>query len=83
MDQPPKGVLSSEFWLLAPVIAMSIYGSLQGLLPQPWGVVIAAAVAGLYGAFRTWLKVAHAQGMLSNVPDLPDVSAPAKPGAVK
>jgi hypothetical protein len=83
VPQPKTGFNTTEFWLVVPVIATSIYGSVQGFIPQPWGIVVAAAVGSLYGAFRSWLKVAHAQGMLSNVPDLPDASAPAKPGAVK
>ncbi len=83
MDQPKQGFNSTEFWVVVPVIATSIYGSIQGFIPQPWGVVIAAAVGSLYGAFRTWLKVAHAQGMLPKLPDLPEVLPPAKSGVVK
>jgi hypothetical protein len=74
-SKPSSGLVSTEFWVTAPVVATSLFSSVAGLIPPPWGLIIAAVAGGIYTAARSALKIAHASGKATAVPDLPDVGA--------
>jgi len=56
------GVKTSEFWLTVLVALASLGTQIGGILPPPWGLVIAGASTSIYAVLRTYLKKPGANG---------------------
>ena len=66
--KPTTGYKSSEF----AITVVSAGALASGLVPANYHPLV-AAIAGVYVACRTLLKVVHALGYAKQIPDLPDL----------
>lgn len=48
----PRGIYTSEFWLTIFTSASSLVATYGGLIPTPWGIVVAAIVTAGYTISR-------------------------------
>jgi len=62
-----SGFKSSEFWLTLIAGVVSLFGQVQGFIPEPWGTVVAAIVTTAYTIARTILKGKEAAAGVSAV----------------
>jgi hypothetical protein len=51
-----KGYQTSEFWLSLLGTAAGIAGTVGGVIPQPWGVILATVLPAVYTIARTAAK---------------------------
>ena len=55
---PPKaGIKTTEFWLTLATALAGIGGQVAEVLPEPWGLILAAVVTAIYTVTRGVTKV--------------------------
>jgi hypothetical protein len=56
-----SGLKSTEFWLTALSSASALAAQYQGVIPEPWGIVLATGLAAVYTIVRAVLKYQSTQ----------------------
>jgi len=72
---PKPGIQSTEFWMTAITNLMAVAGMITGKMDPNTGAVVMAVINSVYGLARNGVKAAHAYGLATNVPDLPEQPA--------
>lgn len=55
-SSPTAGVKSSEFWLTLITVLGSLGAQVQGVIPEPWGTIVAAVLTAVYTVARVFIK---------------------------
>lgn len=56
MNGATPGWKTSEFWMTLATTLGSLYGSVSGMVPAPWNVIVPVAGVALYTVARTIVK---------------------------
>ena len=56
MGSIKDGIKTSEFWLTVFTAAGTLVGQMKGVIPEPWGAIVAAVVTCGYQITRTLAK---------------------------
>lgn len=50
------GIFTTEFWLTAASGVTAVWAQFGGLIPDPWGITLAAVGTAVYTIARAWTK---------------------------
>lgn len=56
MGEKKPGYKTTEFWITLFTTAGTLVGQVQGVIPEPWGVIAAAVCTFGYTVARAWAK---------------------------